>query len=73
MTKLRGSITTDRRVEIPVIVTLSAKSALKSEHHPVDSQKRENGQKNGKMNVDLHSGLDWLFTHNSNRILPDWT
>ncbi len=56
MTKLSGSMTTDRRVEIPVIVTLRAKSALKREHHPVGTVsipnefhdwEKEIGAKNG--------------------------
>ena len=35
MTRFKGSMTTDKSVETPVMVTLSAKSALNKEHHPL--------------------------------------
>ena len=35
MIRFKGSITTENNVEIPVIVTLNANSALNKEHHPV--------------------------------------
>lgn len=69
MTRFKGNIKTDKSVEIPVMVTESANSALNKEHHP----RRETKMKCILCEHDKNHNriITWTErTHNSNKIHP---